>query len=532
MQLNRYSVPMTPRVRTTPHIADASEITAAEELYKSRGIRVCFDRNAERAAAEARTADTVTIGKLRSWLLHPDERVPLAVFESKAPWRTRYDNYIKQSLNLRAIRTSLDEGVVWSPIHDAIGGITVYRMFAAYLKRVRVEVGPEAPTSLPKELTIGGLRKQLEAAPDPALVDELLKFRSYAIGDAIARVAGGFTDEQLKKVLAGDCPAHTLINYCSRSDLSDRHLDWILRWVLDGVERAIDRNDSSLLLDHIAPLGRLDSERLPSEFFDTLIELAVRTSSEIRHDLVSFLAHTRLPAPEQIARLAELALDAPHSHALQALIRQARVRTETLVWIAERTSNPQVRLALAWMLENHESAELTAALAPSNSRDVQTMILAHGTGPGFDAILRATLALKDPKQRQELFGKAYNRVRRHLQKMLPEPDYDAVLRAGKGETRDLDELIRVLVHDKSTHMTPSILWGWAINWSREHPHEALLLLRRASRSHVTPDETALLARSGDHRVRSMLIAALADVPLSPAATPEQVRRIRRPSRRR
>lgn len=83
---------MIPRVRTEPRAAGPGETEAIQTLLASRGIRVRFNPDAEQAARDAASAQSASLGQLRSWLLHPDERVPLAVRKNKALTRGRYSS--------------------------------------------------------------------------------------------------------------------------------------------------------------------------------------------------------------------------------------------------------------------------------------------------------------------------------------------------------------------------------------------------------------------------------------------------------
>src|SRR5690606_38203106 len=138
----------------------------------------------------------------------------------------------------------------------------------------------------------------------------------------------------------------------------------------------------------------------------------------------------------------------------------------------------------------------------------------------------------NPQERWFALRSACRHLRQHLKEIVPKPDDDLLELGRRGTISDPLDLTRVLVHDGPYSDSRGPSYGWAHLWSLEHPLEALLLLRRASRSTVTPEETAILAQSEDQRVRSMVLLSLSQLPLAPAASPDQLRRVRRPHHRR
>lgn len=520
---------MIPRVRTEPRAAGPGEIEAIQTLLASRGIRVRFNPDAEQAARDAASAQSASLGQLRSWLLHPDERVPLAVRKNKALTRGRYSSYIDESLNLRAIRTSIKEGIVWSPIHDAIGGPSTYRTPDQYRKEIQKEVGPDALTTLPHRLSLGALEEYLSSTSNPTLVDLLLDFRSHALADIVAKAAGGLMDHQLARLLAGEGPYGVLVEYCRGNTIPDHHRERIRRWMIDGIDRAVRRNSLKLARWYSRLIGPLRIASLAPDTVDQLIARAERASPRVRDALLLHLNGLRPLSTEQSARLAELSIGG--SANLGALIRRnPNISTETLVRIAQHCSNPTLREQLADLLAKRESLELTAALAASNSREVQKLILAHGTGPGFQAVLQDVLANTNMKERRDCLHAAFLTISACLRKTLPKPDYATYPRVLSGDCKSIEEFASVL--SDLPYSDPFAVPEWVITWPRKNPLEALLMLRRVWRSVVTPEETALLMRSQNPQIRSLVLVSLGDITIGPPSTPEQLRRLRRSGRRR
>lgn len=136
------------------------------------------------AEVRARVDDSVPRDRLQGWLGHADERVVIATLTSRR--RILADEpTLKLAVWQRADADARDEGLVWTPVLDAIAAQQLWP--AADLGPA--EVAGEAPVVRSAEEQAAGLLPWLRAQEDPERVAALLEFHAPAVRAAVAEHA-------------------------------------------------------------------------------------------------------------------------------------------------------------------------------------------------------------------------------------------------------------------------------------------------------------------------------------------------------
>jgi hypothetical protein len=102
--------------------ATLEELAHANQLKGHKGARAYLE--GYDAASMARNAQSAVKARFASWIFHPDERVPIALTENRTDppiWKAEIHRaYVTDSLFQHAIQRADAEGVIWTPLLDAL----------------------------------------------------------------------------------------------------------------------------------------------------------------------------------------------------------------------------------------------------------------------------------------------------------------------------------------------------------------------------------------------------------------------------
>lgn len=198
-------------VRTALYFATKADIHAANDARARAGRSTRFSFDIERTCEEVRTATQFTILRLREWVAHPDERVPLALLENPnlPPFQSLLSVYISAALTARCLMDVRDHGWAWTPLLDRsrfFHWAQEYEL-VRWVEKERVQNPPEF---VPIDLLIRPIGDYLKSTDDPELIEELLMFSDpsllCAVADNVQSVPDSILDHALStpRFAAGD----------------------------------------------------------------------------------------------------------------------------------------------------------------------------------------------------------------------------------------------------------------------------------------------------------------------------------------
>lgn len=194
-----------PRRATPAHLDSLND---AQGLKGARAFREPQD-----SAELARTAKSMVPDRLESLLLHPDERVPLALLSNRQnprPWdKAGYRKRVVDVLYQRAMQTAEHNGVLWSPLLDRLAvkrawpGNFYSHHGRNYPWNVDETPYAEAPVQVRSaEDQAERLVPWIQEQTDPDVVGDLWAFRYHGVKRRLAEHASCLTPEWIARVLA------------------------------------------------------------------------------------------------------------------------------------------------------------------------------------------------------------------------------------------------------------------------------------------------------------------------------------------
>jgi hypothetical protein len=383
--------PSRVRVRTELHHATVEEIRARNEQWKANGVRGRASEDVPAAIRDASTAERATITQLRSWLLHPDERVVRAVLDNPAkPWQGTHEWFVRCALLLRAEQANLQEGITWNPTLDWIAEPG----FQAEPQQVdRWNDTQEEPILTRAAWTYSAecqsrIRTHLAAAEDEPVAVQLLAFPNRTLSAVFAEAAT-ISDAWIDA--AAERPWFlwsALGNPRLRPEQARRMLDLAILRILSG-----GAGEDAWVYSHI--VTAYDRKYgVPKDVRDRLLA----AFQELRRNEGRIAAHRleytltslpRSPADELIQTYA------PGDTSREAMIRLAghpNASLELLRMLARDSGDFHLRSKLAGREDALADPEIAAELLKSSSAEIRQAFILKGSGEQLRHHLALALA--------------------------------------------------------------------------------------------------------------------------------------------
>lgn len=206
------------RVRTEPHVASPEEIEAANQAWAASGKRTRIPDTAEEAIRQAKGLRSATPSLLRGLLLHPDERVPIALADNPHAPCAKHGSFTASHLYLRGLREVLDRHSLWNPVLDAYArfaavpargytlhsrGLSSCDKLRAFAEREGVDIeDPLSEDELPEALgTV--VRRRLKQGDERIVADILACSSSRLVEECLRRLDRSLSEREVAAVSSG-----------------------------------------------------------------------------------------------------------------------------------------------------------------------------------------------------------------------------------------------------------------------------------------------------------------------------------------
>lgn len=227
-------------VRTRPLRADVSVVERLNEACDLSGEEA-FEP-ASRALERIESQRSVPEARARSWALHPDTRVPVALAKSYNArdnteaewWWAARGARLRRTLVRRARRDAEEEGVLWTPLLDALAVRDFEQSGFDWLPRERFDVRDEEYSDPPQASPLRAVSDFLKEATEPNQVRPFLEFRYPPLLERLGRAPAGtaFEGGLLERLSRHDS---VLPGLTTNPDLTDgqarRLLQLLLSWL-------------------------------------------------------------------------------------------------------------------------------------------------------------------------------------------------------------------------------------------------------------------------------------------------------------
>lgn len=370
--------------RTTPRQASDDEVRAANRAAGLKGARRY--KPAMRAEGMARSAQTMVDDRLRSFLHHPDELVPVGLIHNRVhpkPW-DKYPSrraYVSDALYQRALGSAEREGVFWTPLIDALAESSLWPT-TDFAHATDPELGERVPHRTPLEQA-ARLADWIAAQTRPELLSPLTRFRHPAVWRTLASSARVFDDELLTRILDDGRAAPQV---AANPHLTPEQIERVRTWAMDALtsQERESRSDTRYRTAGTTLVELEQSGRPPSRRdLDLLVEAVKSIESDMprwRRVANDYYAGTRrgaalravcqmenVPA-DLLMRLYERVKD--DSTSVMEIVKHASATIEVWRHVASDSSLFQVRDYLSSVDEARRDPEIRRILARSTSPDV------------------------------------------------------------------------------------------------------------------------------------------------------------------
>lgn len=218
--------------RLEPRTADDRQVDELNRRLETRGVGVIERTDA--ALERARCARSAVAARLRALLIHPDERVPLAVVSEGRLLRGKGELAVagRRLLLLRAVQEARGEGMVWTPLLDAIDSAEISRLGDRPIDPAAAQLAegmPYAAGMIPgRDEILGPVRAWVEEQRDPRTLEPLLAYHASSVPHAIAIRARAWDSALLARMLeaAPDVASSIALNEHVEPELRERLLAW------------------------------------------------------------------------------------------------------------------------------------------------------------------------------------------------------------------------------------------------------------------------------------------------------------------
>lgn len=373
--------------RATPLRADDQAIARANRGRKgARRFEPVRD-----ALERARSARSLARSRLMALVFHPDERVPLELLRrggrAEGPWsKNNEDLAFTLGMMARAVGDAEREGVLWTPLLDALAGTRWWpRPGAAWPAGMEPE--PELE-DLPEWCSLEEQAERLgpwleQQANADGVLPLLTEFYSEELRSIVARRSGVLNDEMVERL-----EFTHLHDLAENPALQGAELERVRREIEtreQGAEQvATHRTGREQFAHACRALARLHRRGLADDGVSRLLDL-VRSAGDVR----SAADEESIEAAVD-ALILDAAMDTAALHDLFGLVARDAGRVERLIAhpaanldflrrVAQRHGSASVRTALAMRSDTRRDPKIFKALSASSANDVLVPLAEEAT---------------------------------------------------------------------------------------------------------------------------------------------------------
>lgn len=432
--------------QTSPLPTSKEVIETLNETENLSGVRKY--ESAEHAISRIRNAQSANEDRLRSWIFHPDEIVPIALVHNRfilgQPGDiTEVGKLILPAIFQRAAHEAKQEQVMWTPLLDALGSPSTvkwildeplrnynrYGWHNQVLNRTQITClttkGSASFLSAPSiEEFLAPLTQWVRNQANPELVLPLLQFKTIAIKHLVASNTPHLARQHLRTILK-DEDGHMALRLASNSFLSDADRNYLARHILASVARlgygSFKTPAALRAMEHAryGPETLQELQRDGLEFNFRHLARVARSKMPSLHAFSSNQHHWDLPQYAQKVMVAlgpnfppellkEVLLKHPaYLYHLHNLVDHPSMNEEVLTAVAKQFSSFTARKVIARVAGRIQSESVRNELAKSQSPGIAGALVGYETKPRrHNSLLRK--ALKNQEGRQEVVKSLIN----------------------------------------------------------------------------------------------------------------------------
>lgn len=381
--------------RSALWLAARGDVERANEEIRARGLRSRVGEDIHEEVGQAATTRRASRAQLRRWLLHPDERVLMALLgNSRRPWQQARRGTVLFHVLARAVPEALD-GPCWSPLLDwaAHQAWPEPRELRRLAEEERVVADSRLFAAGLKDYMVERASTYAAQATDEE-VARFFAFHSYPLLNAVTRERTQVSDWLLdcawtsarRSVAVGNLLRADDIRPEQVRRIQERAVDELTQATGALVARAGDCSQSTLL-----GLDRRGTP-VPDEMVERLLTFAESRAggfgkSSRRYRVALMLAHCRSSGtPDQMLRLYRLA--GKHTPVTRGILSRTVLAQAVLREIAQDTSEPALRTQAARRARRAGDRETWDALSRSRTYEVELSVLDAGTPRAFRRVFR------------------------------------------------------------------------------------------------------------------------------------------------
>lgn len=403
-----------PRVRSGTKPVSSADYNRMKAEWERREITSTFYESAEEAIAALQGASNLSVGELRSFVDHPDERVVLELLKVR-PWSEHSYGYLRAALAYRAMALA-SQGEDWNPILDRCTRNWVnteelieWPSFENFEGFCGIE-GFSYENMPSQNVYVEGLAKiryYLAGTNDEELKRELLFFSNPDLQALVARAPGTLSIPAARTAFERAGNLSTFWGALKPENISTDVVNALNEWVYDYAVELSSREVAFLSKsDRKTPVMRFLTRRQGAAT-KTLTQklIALLPNTEAFTDNHEASSPDTVTARELLVDLlmsANQSLDNTELHKIFpylednvdnqiAFAKAAMADEELLVNLWKQAAAEPVQEHIAQRLTTIKSEKLTAMVAESQSIYMKELLLHFGIGDAFIRTLQQEL---------------------------------------------------------------------------------------------------------------------------------------------